>query len=88
MPDLFDNDPPPDTLQVKVTPKAKTERIKKEVCDDGTVLYKIYVTAAPENGKANDAVLKLLAKALGISKSSFTITRGHTGRDKVIKIKG
>ena len=56
--------------------------------DDGTVLYKIYVTAAPEDGKANDAVLKLLAKALGLPKSSFTMTCGHTSHDKVIKIKG
>lgn len=86
--DLFDDDNPPDTLQVKVTPKAKTERIKKEVLDDGTVLYKIYVTAAPEDGKANNAVIKLLAKALDMPKSSFTILHGHTSRNKVIKIKG
>ena len=85
---FFDDTTPPDTLQVKVTPKAKTERIKKEVRDDGTALYKIYVTTVPEDGKANDAVIKLLAKAVGISKSSFTIIRGHNSRDKVIKLKG
>ena len=87
MPDLFDDDNPPDTLHVKVTPKSKTERIKKEVRGDATVLYKVYVTAAPEDGKANSAVIKLLAKALGLPKSSLTITRGHTSREKVIKIK-
>ena len=84
--DLFDYKNPPDTLHIKVTPKAKIERIKKEVRDDGTALYKIYVTAAPEDGKANDAVIKLLAKSLDIAKSSLTIVRGHTIRDKVIKI--
>ena len=85
--DLFDDDNLPNSLEVRVTPKAKTERIKKEVRDDGAALYKIYVTAAPEDGKANDAVIKLLAKALGIPKGSFTIIRGHASRDKVVKIK-
>lgn len=85
--DLFDYRNPPDTLHIKVTPKAKTERIKKEVRADGTTLYKIYVTAVPEDGKANDAIIKLLAKSLGIAKSSLTILRGHTSRDKIIKIK-
>jgi uncharacterized protein (TIGR00251 family) len=73
-------------LRVKVIPKARSQRIKKETGADGTVLYKIYVTAAPEDGKANEAVIKLLAKALGVSKSSLTIVHGHTSRDKTIKI--
>lgn len=85
--DLFDYQNPPDLLRVKVTPKAKSERIKKEMGADGAVLYKIYVTAAPEDGKANEAVIKLLAKALGIAKSNLTITHGHTSREKIIKIK-
>lgn len=84
--DLFDYQNPPDTLRVKVTPKAKSERIKKTAGADGTDLYKIYVTAAPEDGKANEAVLKLLAKSLGVSKSSLTIVRGLTSREKTIKI--
>lgn len=84
--DLFDHQNPPDTLRVKVTPKAKSERIKKEVNTDGTVLYKIHVTAAPEDGKANEAVIKLLSKALGVAKSKLTITHGHTSRHKIIKI--
>jgi uncharacterized protein YggU (UPF0235/DUF167 family) len=84
--DLFDYQSPPDILRVKVTPKAKSERIKKEIAADGSVLYKIYVTAAPEDGKANAAVIKLLAKALGIAKSSLTITRGLTSREKTIQV--
>lgn len=86
MPDLFDRQTPPETLCVKVTPKAKFERIKKETAADGTVIYKVYVTVAPEDGKANDAVIKLLAKALGTAKSNLTITRGHTSRIKTIRI--
>lgn len=84
--DLFDYQNPPDTLRVKVTPKAKSERIKKEMDADGAALYKIYVTAAPEDGKANKAVIKLLSKSLGVAKSNLTITHGHTSREKIIKI--
>jgi len=84
---MFDYQNPPEILRVKVTPKAKFERIKKEMGADGAVLYKIYVTAAPENGKANKAVIKLLAKALNIAKSNLTITHGQTSRKKTIKIK-
>jgi len=84
--DLFDYQNPPNTLRVKVTPKAKSERIKKETGADGSVLYKIYVTAVPEDGKANEAVIKLLAKTLGVAKSSLNITHGHTSREKTIKI--
>lgn len=84
--DLFDYQNTPDTLRVKVTPKAKSERIKKETSADGAVLYKIYVTAAPEDGKANEAVIKLLSKAFGVAKSKLTIAHGHTSREKTIKI--
>lgn len=84
--DLFDYENPPNMLRIKVTPKASSERIKKDVSTDGAVLYKIYVTAAPEDGKANEAVIKLLAKALGVAKSNLTIIHGHTSREKTIKI--
>lgn len=85
--DLFDYQSSPEILRVKVTPKAKSERIKKEVGADGLVFYKIYVTAAPQDGKANEAVIKLLAKALCVAKSNLTIVCGLTSREKTIKIK-
>ncbi|MCB1562755.1 MAG: DUF167 domain-containing protein [Alphaproteobacteria bacterium] len=84
--DLFDSQPLPTLLHVRVTPKAKAERIKKAVCEDGNPLYKIYVTAAPEDGKANKAVIALLAKTLGIPKSALKITRGLTNRNKTIQL--
>ena len=86
MNDLFNHTNPPDTLRIKVTAKAKAERIKKVIGPDGGVLYKLYVTAVAENGKANEAVIKLLADAIGIPKSSIEITRGLTSRDKIIQI--
>jgi uncharacterized protein YggU (UPF0235/DUF167 family) len=57
--------------------------------DDSTAAYlKVYVTAAPEDGKANAAVISLLAQHLGLPKSSLYITRGHTARRKTILIQG
>lgn len=75
-----------DTLRVKVTPKASSNRVKAEHQADGSLLLRVYVTVAPEDGKANKEVIKLLAKELGVAKSSLVITRGLTSRDKVIEI--
>lgn len=75
-----------DTLSVRVTPKASADRIKAEVQPDGTLLLRVYVTTVPENGKANEAVIKLLSKAMKLPKSAFVITHGETSKDKIIKI--
>ena len=48
----------------------------------------VRVTAAPESGKANDAVVALLAKRLGVPKRSIQIVRGHRSREKRISIDG
>jgi uncharacterized protein (TIGR00251 family) len=70
-------------LNVRVQPKAKRNVI--EVDDDRVV---VRVTAAPEGGKANDAVVTLLAKKLGIAKGRITVVRGHKSRDKQLEIQG
>ena len=46
------------------------------------------VTAAPEGGKANYAVVALLAKRLGVGKRGIRIVRGHKSRDKRVSIEG
>ena len=46
------------------------------------------MTAAPERGEANKAVVELLAKKLGVSKSCVTLVRGLASRDKVVRIDG
>ena len=69
-------------LQVRVQPKARRNSI--EVVEGSKL--KVYVTAAPEGGKANDAVVALLAKSLGISKSHIRILRGDKSRDKLLDI--
>jgi len=52
--------------------------------EDGQL--RVRVTAAPEEGKANAAIVKLAATALGIAPGRISVIRGETGRDKVLKI--
>ena len=71
-------------LQVRVRPRAHVNRV--EVTDLGEV--RVYVTAAPEGGKANRAVIAAVAGAMGVPKSSVAIARGRTSRDKLLEIDG
>ncbi len=68
-------------LNIRVQPKAKRNSIE---VSDGRVVVR--VTAAPEGGKANDAVVALLAKQLGVAKGRIQIARGHRVRDKQVRI--
>ena len=53
---------------------------------EGILRFLIRVTCIPEDGKANRAVTKLLAKALGLPPSRLTLLRGQTGRDKTFRV--
>lgn len=50
--------------------------------------WKLRVAAAPEDGKANAAVVRLLADVLGISERDVEIVSGHTSRDKTVALTG
>jgi hypothetical protein len=50
--------------------------------------WKIRVTAAPERGRANDAVVRLLASTLDLARTDVEIVSGHTGRDKIVEVAG
>ena len=77
------------TLAVKVTPKASANRIQGLTSDaGGNTVLRVAVTAVPEKGKANQSVIKLLAKALGVPKTSLTVISGETDRHKVIGVSG
>jgi len=71
-------------LQIRVIPKAKRNSI--EIGDDG--LFKVRVTAVPERGKANDAVIALLSKLIGVPKRDIQIVRGHSARNKLVRVEG
>lgn len=70
-------------LAVRVTPRASKNEIV-EIYADGTV--KIRLTAPPVEGKANDALVKYLAKVLDISPSKIEIVAGVNSRDKLVTI--
>jgi uncharacterized protein len=50
--------------------------------------WKLRVTSAPERGRANAAVLRLLADALGVPEHSLALVSGHTSRDKIVELHG
>ena len=76
-------------LHIKVTPKASAARIQGWAEDeDGERVLKIAVTVVPEDGKANKAVIALLAKRLKLPKSAIEIASGHTSRRKTLLIDG
>lgn len=69
------------TFNVRVIPKARQNDVSLDA--DGTI--RIHTTAAPSDGAANDAVIKMLAKHFDVPKTSIRIIRGHTSRDKIIE---
>lgn len=70
-------------LDVRVTPRSSRNRVEV----DGEKL-KVWVTAAPADGQANEAVCRIIAEALRIAKSNVTIKRGHASRDKQVEVLG
>jgi uncharacterized protein (TIGR00251 family) len=50
--------------------------------------WKVRVTAPPEHGRANDAVLKLMADTFALPLSAVTIVSGHGARDKIVELAG
>lgn len=76
-------------LFLKVTPGAKQKAIRgTHAGADGQLRLIIQTTAAPEKGKANAAVIKLLAKAIGAPKTAFTVASGETARLKTLELRG
>ncbi|MDI6791278.1 MAG: DUF167 domain-containing protein [bacterium] len=71
-------------FKIKVIPKSSVNKIIGP--EEG--MLKVKVTPPPADGAANEAVIKLLAKSLGISKSSVVIVSGHRSRIKEIQIRG
>lgn len=69
-------------IYIKVFPRAGKNEVEK--ISDAEL--KIRVTAAPEQGRANEAVIKILAEYFGVPKSSINIVGGKSARTKIIDI--
>jgi hypothetical protein len=68
-------------LNVHVQPKAKYNKVVVEADR-----LKVYLTAPPVEGKANQALIEILAEHYGVRRSQVKIIKGQKGRDKVIEI--
>jgi uncharacterized protein len=74
-------------IAIRLTPKASSNRIgEARTLPDGTEQLAVYVTAVPESGKANEAMIRLLSKHLNVAPSRITVIRGATSRNKIIEI--
>nr|MDO8115706.1 DUF167 domain-containing protein [Candidatus Sigynarchaeota archaeon] len=71
-------------LTVHARPRSRTEEVKQE--DDGT--YTVHVKEPPDKGKANKAIVRLLAKHFHVPVSDVSIVKGATSTTKIIRIDG
>jgi uncharacterized protein (TIGR00251 family) len=75
---------PSTRLRLRVSPGAS----RSEIVGRHGEAWKARVTAPPESGKANDALVELLASTLGVSRSGVEIVAGHGSRDKTVVVRG
>jgi uncharacterized protein len=76
-------------LHVRLTPKSSRDALEGvEALADGACVLKARVRAVPEDGKANDALVALVAKSLKIPASRAKITSGATARHKTLLLEG
>lgn len=69
-------------ISVKVSPRSSKEEVVKE--KDAT--FKVYLKAAPTDGKANKSLTSVLAEFFGVRKSDVKIVTGMTSRRKIVEI--
>ena len=77
-------DGPTTRVHLRVSPRATRAGIVGRHADG----WKVRVSAAPENGRANDAVIALLADALSVATGKLELVGGKTSRDKVVAVAG
>ena len=76
--------PPTARLRLRIAPGAATTAIVGRHGD----AWKIRVAAPPERGRANDAVLDILAATLDLARSAVRLVAGAGGRDKIVELTG
>ncbi|MBI5420870.1 MAG: DUF167 domain-containing protein [Parcubacteria group bacterium] len=73
-------------MKIVVTAKPNASKDKVDKIDE--TLYVVSTRAYPRDGKANKAIIELLAEYFHVAKSCITITSGHTSHRKVIEVIG
>ncbi len=75
---------PSTRLRVRVSPGSHRTELAGRHGD----AWRVRLAAAPERGRANQALLRLLADTLGLPKTDVSLVSGHAGRDKVVELRG
>jgi uncharacterized protein (TIGR00251 family) len=75
---------PTTRLRLRVSPGAA----RSELAGRHGAAWKVRVSAAPERGRANEAVIRLLAERLRVPRASVTVVSGQASRDKVVELRG
>ena len=76
-------------LAVRLTPRARRDAIEGAVREaDGHAALKVAVSAPPIDGKANEALIALVAKSLGVAKGAVSLAAGASGRRKLLFVAG
>ncbi|WP_064683815.1 DUF167 domain-containing protein [Rhizobium bangladeshense] len=76
-------------LTVRLTPNGGRNAFDGvETDSQGETYLKARVTAVPEKGKANKALIALVSKSVGVAKSSVSLVSGETARKKILRIEG
>ena len=81
---IIDEHPEGATVALRIQPKAK----RNAILGEHSLALKVTVTAPPEDGKANDAVLELFHKVYRFHRSQLVLLSGHTHRNKVLLVRG
>lgn len=84
LPDLSALARPGATIAVRATPGARAEGVEPGAGPGDPI--RIRVTAPPAEGAANDAVRRLLARALGVAPTRLTLVQGAAARDKRFRL--
>ncbi|MBK8908849.1 MAG: DUF167 domain-containing protein [Rhodospirillales bacterium] len=85
----FDTSPTGVRVYLRVSPRAALSCCDRIVRDaDGRPALRVAVTAPPDGGRANEAVVALLAKEWRVPRSSMTIAAGRTSRRKTLTVAG
>ena len=71
-------------IRVRLTPRAAREQMVAR--PDGS--YAVRVSAPPVDGRANDALCRLIAARAGVAPSRVSVVRGAKARDKVVRVDG
>jgi uncharacterized protein (TIGR00251 family) len=75
---------PSTRVRLRVSPGSRKTELAGRHADG----WRVRVSAPPEGGRANDAVLELLAQRVGLPRRALSIVSGHRGRDKVVEMTG